>query len=183
MSQHDEHHFVSAYDDGSRIDATDRQTNITAQTLDEMRQIVARYPEPRSALLPMLHLVQSVDGRISDAGVNACAEILGISTAQVNGVATFYTMYKRRPAGEHHIGVCTTSLCAVMGGDVLLAQMKDKLGIDEDETTPDGKFSLEACRCVGACGLAPVVLVNDDVYGRLTGDDAELDEILNKYKA
>ena len=167
-----EHHFVSAYDDGSRIDATDRQTNISAQTLDEMRQIVARYPEPRSALLPMLHLVQSVDGRISDAGVNACAEILGISTAQVNGVATFYTMYKRRPAGEHHIGVCTTSLCAVMGGDVLLAQMKDKLGIDEDETTPDGKFSLERLECNAACDFAPVMMVNWEFMDAMTPEKA-----------
>ena len=134
MSLHDEHHFVSAYDDGSGIDAP-TPTSITAETIEEMRQIVARYPEPRSALLPMLHLVQSVDGRISDAGVRACADVLGISTAQVNGVATFYSMYKRQPAGEHHIGVCTTTLCAVMGGDVLLGQMKQKLGIDEDETT------------------------------------------------
>ena len=172
MSQHDEHHFVSAYDDGSRIDATDRQTNISAQTLDEMRQIVARYPEPRSALLPMLHLVQSVDGRISDAGVNACAEILGISTAQVNVVATFYTMYKRRPAGEHHIGVCTTSLCAVMGGDVLLAQMKEKLGIDEDETTPDGKFSLERLECNAACDFAPVMMVNWEFMDAMTPEKA-----------
>ena len=82
MSQHDEHHFVSAYDDGSRIDATDRQTNISAQTLDEMRQIVARYPEPRSALLPMLHLVQSVDGRISPAGVQACAATVCAASAR-----------------------------------------------------------------------------------------------------
>ena len=177
MSQHDEHHFVSAYDDGSRIDATDRQTNISAQTLDEMRQIVARYPEPRSALLPMLHLVQSVDGRISDAGVNACAEILGISTAQVNGVATFYTMYKRRPAGEHHIGVCTTSLCAVMGGDILLDHMERRLGIREGETTPDGKFSLERLECNAACDFAPVMMVNWEFMDNMT--PAKADELID----
>ena len=121
MSGHD---FVSAYDDAAGIDSTDETTNITDETIEEMRQIIARYPQSRSALLPMLHLVQSVDGRISNAGVQICAELLGISTAQVNGVATFYSMYKRRPAGKHHVGVCTTSLCAVMGGDALLDQMK-----------------------------------------------------------
>ncbi|MGB3955958.1 MAG: NADH-quinone oxidoreductase subunit NuoE [Brooklawnia sp.] len=172
MSLHDEHHFVSAYDDGSGIDAADPRTSITAETIEEMRQIVARYPEPRSALLPMLHLVQSVDGRISDAGVRACADVLGISTAQVNGVATFYSMYKRQPAGEHHIGVCTTTLCAVMGGDVLLGQMKQKLGIDEDETTPDGKFSLERLECNAACDFAPVMMVNWEFMDRMTPEKA-----------
>ena len=94
----------------------------------ELRQIAARYPQPRSALLPMLHLVQSVDGRISPAGIEACAEILGITTAQVSGVATFYTMYRRRPGGKHHVGVCTTALCAVMGGDALLEQVEREAG-------------------------------------------------------
>ncbi len=83
----------------------------------ELRELAGRYPQARSALLPMLHLVQSVDGRISPAGIEACADVLGISTAQVSGVATFYTMYRRRPGGKHHVGVCTTALCAVMGGD------------------------------------------------------------------
>ena len=124
------HEFVAAFDDASGIDVHDDRTNIGEDTIAELRQIMARYPEPRSALLPMLHLVQSVDGRVTDAGVQICADLLGISTAQVNGVATFYTMYKRRPAGHHHIGVCTTTVCAVMGGDILLDQMKERLGID-----------------------------------------------------
>ena len=165
------HEFVSHFD-VTGIDYSDESTNITSATMEELRQLAGRYPQARSALLPMLHLVQSVDGRISDAGVNACAEILGISTAQVNGVATFYTMYKRRPAGEHHIGVCTTSLCAVMGGDVLLAQMKDKLGIDEDETTPDGKFSLERLECNAACDFAPVMMVNWEFMDAMTPEKA-----------
>lgn len=154
------HEFVSGYDDASGIDVADPTTSIDESTIDEMRQIIARYPEPRSALLPMLHLVQSVDGKISDAGVKICADLLGISTAQVNGVATFYSMYKRQPAGEYHVGVCTTSLCAVMGGDVLLEQMEETLGIEAGQTTPCGKFSLERLECNAACDFAPVMMVN-----------------------
>ncbi|MFZ2748663.1 MAG: NADH-quinone oxidoreductase subunit NuoE [Propioniciclava sp.] len=125
-----------------------------------MRQIAARYPEPRSALLPMLHLVQSVDGRISPRGIEACAEVLGISTAQVAGVATFYTMYVRKPGGKHHVGVCTTALCAVMGGDILLDEVSEKLGVGEGETTADGMFTLERIECNAACDYAPVMMVD-----------------------
>lgn len=178
MSGHD---FVSAYDDASGIDTADETTNITEQTIAEMREIIARYPQSRSALLPMLHLVQSVDGRVSHAGVEICAELLGISTAQVNGVATFYSMYKRRPAGQHHVGVCTTSLCAVMGGDVLLDQMKEKLGIDEGETTADGQFSLERLECNAACDFAPVMMVNWEFMDQMTPEKAN--ELIDKLAA
>ncbi|MGH3391682.1 MAG: NAD(P)H-dependent oxidoreductase subunit E, partial [Actinomadura sp.] len=83
----------------------------------DAKEIIARYPKPRSALLPMLHLVQSVDGHISQAGIEFCAELLGITPAEVTGVVTFYTQYKQEPAGEYHVGVCINTLCAVMGGD------------------------------------------------------------------
>lgn len=166
------HEFVAAFDDASGIDVHDDRTNIGEDTIAELRQIMARYPEPRSALLPMLHLVQSVDGRVTDAGVQICADLLGISTAQVNGVATFYTMYKRRPAGHHHIGVCTTTVCAVMGGDILLDQMKERLGIDEGETTEDGMFSLERLECNAACDFAPVVMVNWEFFDNQTPGSA-----------
>ncbi|MDO5533252.1 MAG: NADH-quinone oxidoreductase subunit NuoE [Propionibacteriaceae bacterium] len=138
-----------------------------------MRQIAARYPQSRSALLPMLHLVQSVDGRVSPRGIEACADVLGISTAQVSGVATFYTMYKRRPAGKHHVGVCTTALCAVMGGDALLDHVSDKLGIHAGETTPDGTFSLEAVECNAACDFAPVMMVNWEFMDNMTPEKAD----------
>jgi len=120
----------------------------------------------------MLHLVQSVDGRISPKGIEACAEVLGITTAQVSGVATFYTMYKRRPAGQHHVGVCTTALCAVMGGDVLLETVSKHLGIGVDETTPDGKISLERVECNAACDFAPVMMVNWEFMDDMTPDKA-----------
>ena len=121
--------FRSDFTGSGGVDQTDRSTNITDETIEEMRSLAARYPEPRSALLPILHLVQSVDGRVSPAGIEAAAEVLGITEAQVSGAATFYTMYKRRPAGQHHIGVCTTALCAIMGGDILMDRVEKKLGV------------------------------------------------------
>ena len=134
------------------------------KTLGELREIAARYPQPRSGLLPMLHLVQSVEGRVTSRGIEACADILGISAAEVSGVATFYTMYKRRPVGDYHVGVCTNTLCAVMGGDAIFERLKDHLDVGNDETTPDdgaGKtITLEHVECNAACDFAPVVMVN-----------------------
>ena len=154
------HEFQSFFPESGSIDYTDTASSITDETIAEMRQIAARYPEPRSALLPMLHLVQSVDGRISPRGIEACAEVLGITTAQVAGVATFYTMYVRKPGGKHHVGVCTTALCAVMGGDILLDEVSEKLGVGEGETTADGMFTLERIECNAACDYAPVMMVD-----------------------
>ena len=113
--------------------------SLAPETYDELRAIGARYPEPRSGLLPMLHLVQSVEGRITPEGIEACAEVLGITAADVSGVATFYTMYKRRPVGDYHVGVCTNTLCAVMGGDAIFERLKDHLDVGNDETTEDGQ--------------------------------------------
>ena len=96
---------------------------LSETTYGELQEIAARYPEPRSGLLPMLHLVQSAEGRITPEGIEACAELLGITAAEVSGVATFYTMYKRRPVGDYHVGVCTNTLCAVMGGDAIFERL------------------------------------------------------------
>jgi NADH-quinone oxidoreductase subunit E len=139
---------------------------------DELKQIAARYPEARSGLLPMLHLVQSVEGRVTAEGIEACAEILGISTADVSGVATFYTMYKRRPVGDYHVGVCTNTLCAVMGGDAIFETLKDHLDIGNDETTDDGKVTLEHVECNAACDYAPVVMVNWEFMDNQTPESA-----------
>ncbi|HQR28071.1 MAG TPA: NADH-quinone oxidoreductase subunit NuoE [Nocardioides sp.] len=134
-------------------------------TMAELREIAARYPEPRSGLLPMLHLVQSVQGQVTPEGIEACAEILDLTAAQVSGVATFYTMYKRRPVGDYHVGVCTNTLCAVMGGDAIFERLKDHLDIGNDETAPRrpgdaATVSLEHVECNAACDYAPVVMVN-----------------------
>ncbi len=175
------HEFQSYFPESGTVDMTDTSTNIDQATLDELRELAGRYPQPRSALLPMLHLVQSVDGRISPAGIEACAEILGITAAQVSGVATFYTMYRRRPAGKHHVGVCTTALCAVMGGDALLEQVSAKLGIGPDETTADGMFSLERVECNAACDFAPVMMVNWEFMDNMT--PAKADQLLDELAA
>ena len=171
------HEFQSWFPESGGIDYEDVSTSIGDTTMDELRSIAARYPQARSALLPMLHLVQSVDGRVSPAGVKACAEILGITTAQVSGVATFYTMYRRRPAGRHHVGVCTTALCAVLGGDQLLDRVSERLGIHEGETTADGTFSLERLECNAACDFAPVMMVNWEFFDNMTPEKA--DELLD----
>jgi NADH-quinone oxidoreductase subunit E len=145
-------------------------------TLAELRTIMARYPESRSALLPMLHLLQSVEGRVTARGIEVCADLLGISAAEVSGVATFYTMYKRRAVGDYHVGVCTNTLCAVMGGDAIFERLKDHLGVGNDETTPDDggarTITLEHVECNAACDYAPVVMVNWEFMDNQTPESA-----------
>ena len=140
---------------------------ITDTTREELRALAGRYPSARSALLPMLHLVQSVEGRVTTEGINACAEALGITSAEATAVATFYTMYKRKPVGEHHIGVCTNTLCGLLGGDAVYAALSERLGVGHDEPTADGRFWLERIECQAACTHAPVMTVDwefvDDV--------------------
>jgi NADH-quinone oxidoreductase subunit E len=145
---------------------------ITTDTVDRVREIIARYPKPRSALLPMLHLLQAEEGYVTPAGIALCAEELGLTKAEVGAVATFYTMYKRRPIGDYSVGVCTNTLCAVMGGDAIFADLKDHLGIGNDETTEDGKVHLEHIECNAACDYAPVVMVNWEFYDNQTPQSA-----------
>jgi NADH-quinone oxidoreductase subunit E len=138
----------------------------------DAKEIIARYPKPRSALLPLLHLVQSVDGHVSTAGIAFCAEMLGITPAEVTGVVTFYTQYKREPAGEYHVGVCINTLCAVMGGDEIWRRLTDHVGVGHDEATADGKISLERLECNAACDFAPVMMVNWEFFDNMTPDKA-----------
>jgi NADH-quinone oxidoreductase subunit E len=138
------------------------------QTLAEMRELMGRYPEARSALLPMLHLLQSVDGRITTDGIELCASLLGISEAEVSGVATFYTMYKKHPVGTHHVGVCTNTLCAVLGGDAIFERLCSHLDVGNDETTADGAITLERIECNAACDFAPVMTVNWEFFDQQT---------------
>ncbi|MDQ1699801.1 MAG: NADH-quinone oxidoreductase subunit [Frankiaceae bacterium] len=146
---------------------------ISDKTRDEARQLIARYPKARSALLPMLHLVQSEQGYVSPEGIGMCAELLGLTKAEVGAVATFYTMYKRRPVGDYHVGVCTNTLCAVMGGDAIYAALKEHLGVSgQDAVTDDGKVSLEHVECNAACDYAPVVMVNWEFFDNQTPQSA-----------
>ena len=138
-----------------------------------MNSIVARYPRKRSAIMPLLHYVQSVAGYVTNSGIENIAEILEIATAEVSAVATFYTQYKRNPIGEYHVGVCTNTLCAVMGGDAIFGALKEQLGIENDGVTADGKVSLEHIECNAACDYAPVVMANWEFYDNQTVESAK----------
>ena len=167
---------IPGIDDGTNAGAVSttqvRQQPLPAATYDELKLIGARYPQPRSGLLPMLHLVQSVEGQVTSRGIEACAEILGISAAEVSGVATFYTMYKRRQVGDFHVGVCTNTLCAIMGGDLIFERLKSHLDVGNDETTDDGKITLEHIECNAACDYAPVMTVNWEFMDNMTPQSA-----------
>ena len=148
----------------STVEFSSAAAPLAEKLLEPARAILARYPagRERSALLPLLHLVQTEEGFVSPNGVAFCAEILGINKAQVGAVATFYTMYKRRPTGEYLVSVCTNTLCNVMGGQEVYDQLVEHLGVGHDETTGDGKITLEHAECLAACDYAPVVTVNYD---------------------
>ena len=138
----------------------------------EAREIMARYPRSGSALLPMLHLMQAEEGYVSPHGIELCAELLDLTAAEVAAVATFYTMYKRRPGGTYSVGVCTNTLCAVLGGDEIFATLKEHLGIGHDETTEDGVLTLEHLECNAACDYAPVMMVNWEFFDNQTPESA-----------
>jgi NADH-quinone oxidoreductase subunit E len=139
--------------------------------------IVARYPKPPAALLPVLWEVQRRRGWIDPPSEAWVAERLGVSAAHVHGAVTFYTMFRQRPAGKYHIQVCTTLPCMLRGSDELLAHLERKLGIATGETTADGRFSLVRVECLGSCGTAPMFQLDDDYHEDLTPEkvDALLD--------
>jgi NADH-quinone oxidoreductase subunit E len=156
---------------GPRADEV-RSPALDAATIAELQQIAARYPQARSALLPMLHLMQSVEGQVTPAGIEVCADLLGLTAAEVAAVATFYTMYKRRPVGDYHVGVCTNTLCAVMGGDAIFQRLQEHLDVGNDEITEDGKITLEHVECNAACDYAPVMMVNWEFMDNMTPESA-----------
>lgn len=151
---------------------------LKAQKLDE---IVAKYKDTRGALIPVLHEAQEVYGYLPLEVQRVIAEKLNIPLAEVYGVVSFYTQFSIYPKGQYQINVCMGTACYVKGANEVLDKFRTRLSIDVGECTEDGKFSLEACRCIGACGLAPVVTINDEVYGKLTADD--VDGILDDYEA
>ncbi|RHW26586.1 NADH-quinone oxidoreductase subunit NuoE [Nocardioides immobilis] len=154
-----------------------KNQSLDDKTLNELREIAGRYPEKRSGLLPMLHLVQSAQGKVTPEAIEACADILDISAAEVSGVATFYTMYKRHAVGDFHVGVCTNTLCAVMGGDAIFDRLKEHLDIGNDEVAEQRQgdqysVSLEHVECNAACDYAPVVMVNWEFMDNQTPEGA-----------
>ena len=142
---------------------------------------MARYPDPRSALLPLLHLVQSEDGYVSPDGIAFCGQTLGLSTAEVSAVATFYSQYKRHPNGEYTVGVCTNTLCAIMGGDAIFEELSEHLGVGHDETTADGAVTLERVECNAACDYAPVMMVNWEFFDNQTPASAK--QVVDRLRA
>ncbi|MDO5739616.1 MAG: NADH-quinone oxidoreductase subunit NuoE [Ornithinimicrobium sp.] len=155
--------------------------DVLAQLDKDCDEIIARYPQKRSALLPMLHLIQSVDGYVTGRGVHYCADKLDLATAEVSGVATFYTQYKRHPNGEYTVGVCTNTLCAIMGGDQIFDEVSEHLGIGHDETTEDGLVTLERIECNAACDFAPVVMVNWEFFDEQTPESTK--EMVDQLRA
>lgn len=152
--------------------------DIRARLEVDAKEIIGRYPSPRSALLPLLHLVQSEDSYLTPAGLEFCAEQLGLTGAEVGAVASFYSMYRRGPTGDYLVGVCTNTLCAVMGGDAIFAALKEHLGLTDGvhgqtaDTTGDGKVTLQHIECNAACDYAPVVMVNWEFFDNQTPESA-----------
>jgi NADH-quinone oxidoreductase subunit E len=138
-----------------------------------MDAIIKRYPRSRSAIMPLLHYVQSIDGYVTQEGIERIAVKLDLETAEVNAVATFYTQYKRKPVGEYHVGVCTNTLCAIMGGDEIYKSLLEHLEIENDGVTADGKVSVEHIECNAACDYAPVVMANWEFYDNQTPSSAK----------
>jgi NADH-quinone oxidoreductase subunit E len=179
---------------------TDVTTDVFGlDTVAEAQEIIARYPRSRSALLPMLHLVQSKEGYVSPAGIAFCAHQLGLTTAEVDAVVTFYTMYKRNPCGRHLVSVCTNTLCAMLGGDAIYARLREYMGSDTHDEGHDtdheggthgetfgepgttGSITLEHVECLAACDLAPVVQVNYEFFDNQTVDSAT--ELVDRLRA
>ncbi len=155
-----------------QLPAPDYPPEVRARLEADAAEIISRYPGARSALLPLLHLVQSEEGHVTRTGMAFCARQLGLTTAEVNAVATFYTMYRRKPSGDYQVGVCTNTLCAVMGGDAIFETLQEHLAVGNDETTEDGKVTLEHIECNAACDFAPVVMVNWEFFDNQTPESA-----------
>ena len=150
------------------MSSTEKTESFTDIEIAVMDTIIARYPKSRSAIMPLLHYVQSIDGYVTPRGIETIAATLNLATAEVTAVSTFYTQYKSEPVGEYHVGICTNTLCAIMGGDAIYQSVCDYLGIKKDQTTSDGKISLERIECNAACDYAPVVMVNWEFYDNQT---------------
>ena len=154
--------------------------NGTKEQEEALKAVIAELKEDPGALMPVLQKAQDIYGYLPIEVQKIISDEMGIPMEKVYGVATFYSQFSLYPKGKYRISVCLGTACYVKGAGDIYNALMDKLGIEGGQCTPDGKFSLDACRCVGACGLAPVMLINDDVHGRLTVDD--LDGILAQYE-
>lgn len=147
----------------------------------QLKATLAALKGQKGAAMPALQKAQEIYGYLPLEVQRMIADGLDIPLAEIYGISTFYSQFSLSPKGQYRVSVCLGTACYVKGAGKIFETLESKLQIADGECTPDGKFSLEACRCIGACGLAPVLTVNDDVYGRLTGDAKEIEEILAKY--
>ncbi len=146
----------------------------------KLLKVIEKYKDDPGAIMPVLQEAEEIYGYLPIEVQTIIADKLNIPLEEVYGVSTFYSQFSLTPKGKYHISVCLGTACYVKGAGKIIEKIQQNLGIDAEECTPDGKFSLTACRCIGACGLAPVLTINDDVYGRLLPE--EVDGILAKYK-
>ena len=151
------------------------------ERMEKLRAIIEKHKDTRGALITVLHEAQEVYGYLPLEVQLEIADGLGLPLAEVYGVVSFYTQFSTNPKGKYCISVCMGTACYVKGSGDILDKFKARLQIGIGECTEDGKFSLEACRCIGSCGLAPVIKINEEVYGKLTVDD--VDDIIDKYEA
>lgn len=146
----------------------------------ELMKVINEYKDDKGALMPILQQAQEIYGYLPKEVQVIISNEMDIPLEKIYGVVTFYSQFSLYPKGKNRISVCLGTACYVKGSGEILDKIKEILHIDNGESTPDGKFSLDACRCIGACGLAPVIMINDKVYGRLTVDD--ISGILNEYE-
>jgi NADH-quinone oxidoreductase subunit E len=146
---------------------------LNAENTITAREVIARYPRPKSALIPLLHLAQEQDGYVAEDAMEHIAELLGITPAEVLGTCSFYEMFKREPVGEYLVNVCTNISCMLLGGEELLHHVEGKLGIKSGSTTPDGTFTIEDVECIAACTEAPCLQVNYRYFYKVTPDAAD----------
>jgi len=153
----------------------------TAENTILAREIIGRYPHPKSALIPLLHLAQEQDGYVTDEAMEHIAELVGVTPAEVVGTCSFYEMFKRHPVGQYLVNVCTNIACMLVGGEELLHHLEERLGVRAGATTPDGMFTLEDVECIAACTEAPCLTVNYRYFHRITTEEA--DRLLDDLRA
>jgi NADH-quinone oxidoreductase E subunit len=150
------------------------------ETRAKHERLLTRYPNREAAILPTLYLAQREFGHLSDEAIMYVADLLGFTPARIYGVATFYTMYNKKPVGKYHLQVCRNLSCSLMGAEHLIERVSEKLGVKPGETTADGRFTLSTVECLGSCGTAPVMQVNDDYYENLS--EESIDAILDRLR-
>lgn len=155
-------------------------SNIVDERLQKLQDVIKKHKDTKGALIPVLHEAQEIYGYLPIEVQKSIAEGLNVPLTEIYGVVTFYTQFSLKPKGKYKVQICMGTACYVKGANLILEKLQEKLGIHVGDCTEDGLFSLEACRCIGACGLAPVMMINDDVYGRLKPE--EIEGIIDKYK-